>query len=85
MNFTGNQTDANGKFRLEGLQPGRYTLSTFAAGLDNSTYSEPSPFEISDSDVTGIEIKLRRGATISGVAVVESNSDPAVRRAAVNS
>jgi 5-hydroxyisourate hydrolase-like protein (transthyretin family) len=78
MNFTGNQTDANGKYRLEGLQPGRYTVSTFAAARENSTYSEAAPFEISDSDVTGIEIKLRRGATISGVAVVENNSDPAV-------
>jgi hypothetical protein len=45
---------------------------------NNSTYSEPARFEISDSDVTGIEIKLRRGATISGVAVLENNSDPAL-------
>jgi protocatechuate 3,4-dioxygenase beta subunit len=78
MNFTGNQTDANGKFRLEGLRPGHYAVFTFAAGQDNSTYSEPALFEISDSDVTGIEIKLRRGATISGVAVLENNSDPTV-------
>jgi protocatechuate 3,4-dioxygenase beta subunit len=78
MNFTGNQTDANGKFRLEGLRPGHYAVFTFAAGQDNSTYSEPAPFEISEGDVTGIEIKLRRGATISGVAVMENNSDPAV-------
>ena len=78
MNFTGNQTDANGKFRLEGMRPGHYAVFTFAAGQDNSTYSEPALFEISDSDVTGIEIKLRRGATISGVAVLENSSDPAV-------
>ena len=78
MNFGGNQTDANGKFRLEGLRPGHYAVFTFAVGQDNSTYSEPALFEVSDSDVTGIEIKLRRGATISGVAVLESNSDPAV-------
>jgi hypothetical protein len=78
MNFTGNQTDANGKYRVEGLEPGRYTVFTIAVTPDNSTYSDPAVFEISDSDVTGIEIKLRRGATISGVAVVESNSDPAV-------
>jgi len=78
MNFTGNQTDANGKFRLEGLRPGRYAVYTFAAGQANSTYSEPVQFDISDSDVTGIEIKVRRGATINGVAVIENNSDPAV-------
>jgi len=78
MNFTGNQTDANGKFRLEGLRPGRYAVYTVALGQTNSTYSEPVQFDISDGDVTGIEIKVRPGATINGVAVIENNSDPAV-------
>lgn len=78
MNFTGNQTDANGKFRLEGLRPGHYAVFTLAAGQANSSYSEPVPFEISDGDVTGIEIKVRRGATINGVAIIENNSDPAI-------
>lgn len=78
MNFTGNQTDTNGNFRLEGLRPGHHAVYTFAAQQDNSTYSEPVNFEISDADVTGIEIKLRRGGTISGVAVLENSSDPTV-------
>jgi protocatechuate 3,4-dioxygenase beta subunit len=78
MNFTGNQSDTNGKFRLEGLRPGRYSAYTIAAGQDQSNYSEPVTFEVADGDVTGIEIKVRRGATINGVAVVENNSDPAV-------
>lgn len=80
MGFTGNQTDANGRFRLEGLRPGRYAVYTFAVGQANSYYSEPVQFEISDSDVTGIEIKVRRGASISGVAVIENNSDPTVAK-----
>lgn len=80
MSFTGNQTDTNGRFRLEGLRPGRYAVYTFAAGQATSSYSEPVQFEISDGDVTGIEIKVRRGATINGVAVIENNSDPAVAR-----
>jgi protocatechuate 3,4-dioxygenase beta subunit len=78
MNFTGTKTDANGKFRLEGLVPGKYAVYTFAAGQSSGSYSEPVPFEISDGDVTGIEIKVRRGATINGVAVIENSSDPAV-------
>lgn len=78
MSFTGNQTDANGKFRLEGFRPGHYAVFTMGSAQESSSYSEPVPFEISDGDVTGIEIKLRRGATISGVAVMENNSDPAV-------
>lgn len=78
MNFTGNRADANGRFKLEGLRPGRYSVYTFAAGQENTSYSEPVQFDISDSDVTGIEIKVRPGATINGVAVIENNSDPAV-------
>lgn len=78
MNFTGSKTDANGKFRLEGLPPGRYAVYTLAAGQASSSYSESVPFEIAEGDVTGIEIKVRRGATIHGVTVIENSSDPAV-------
>src|SRR6267142_5239577 len=77
MNFTGIQTDANGKFRLEGIQPGHYAAFMMGIGQENSSYSDPAPFDISDVDVTGIEIKVRRGATIEGVAVIENNADPA--------
>jgi len=78
MNFSGSRTDGNGKFRLEGLRPGKYAVYTVAPGQSSGSYSEPAPFEISDGDVTGIEIKVRRGATINGVAVIENSSDPAV-------
>src|ERR1700682_3951630 len=64
MNFTGIQTDANGKFRLEGIQPGHYAAFIVAIGQENSSYSEPAPFDVSDGDVSGIEIKVRRGASI---------------------
>lgn len=78
MNFTGSQTDANGKFRLESVKPGRYAAYTMAAGQENSTYSDPVAFEMSEGDVSGLEIKVHRGATINGVAVIENNFDPAV-------
>ncbi len=79
MNFTGSQTDATGKFRLESVKPGRYAAFTMAAGAqENSTYSDPVQFEMSEGDVSGIEIKVHRGATINGVAVIENNFDPAV-------
>jgi protocatechuate 3,4-dioxygenase beta subunit len=77
MSFSGIQTDANGKFRLEGIQPGHYAAFMIGIGQENSSYSDPAPFDISDADVTGIEIKVRRGATIEGVAVIENNADPA--------
>lgn len=77
MNFSGSQSDANGKFRLEGVRPGRYAVYTFAVQNENTNYSEPVPFEITDGDVTGIEIKVRRGASLSGVAVLENSADAA--------
>lgn len=77
MNFTGSQTDATGKFRLDGVKPGRYAAYTMAAGMESTTYSDPVPFEMSEGDVSGLEIKVHRGATINGVAVIENNFDPA--------
>jgi protocatechuate 3,4-dioxygenase beta subunit len=78
MNFTGSQTDANGKFRLENVQPGHHAAYVLATAEGTSVYSDQTPFDVSDGDVSGVEIKVRRGATISGVAVVENNFDPAV-------
>jgi protocatechuate 3,4-dioxygenase beta subunit len=78
MNFTGSQTDVNGKFRLEGVKPGRYAVYTISPGQENSTYSDTVQFEMSEGDVAGIEIKVRRGATINGVAIIENNFDASV-------
>ena len=78
MNFSGSQTDANGKFRLENIQPGHYAAYMFGTGEGTTSYSDQTPFDVSDGDVSGVEIKVHRGATISGVAVVENNFDPTV-------
>jgi hypothetical protein len=76
MSFSSSMTDVNGKFTLEGLQPGQYAAFTMGVGTDNTSYSEPTKFEIIDGDVSGVEIKLRRGATINGIAFVENSHDP---------
>ena len=78
MSFTGNMTDTNGGFRIEGIKPGRYAAFTIAATGESSGYSDPARFEITEGDVTGLEIKIRRGATVEGVAVIENNVDPNV-------
>ena len=79
MNFSGSQTDANGKFRIDNVQPGHYAAYMLAIGDGTtSSYSDQTPFDVSDGDVSGLEIKVHRGATISGVAVVENNFDAAV-------
>jgi hypothetical protein len=69
------QTDANGGFQIS-LPPGKYSL--FAGRSGSDYYSDPTPIEVDDKDVGGVEIKARRGATISGVVMMEGAYDRAV-------
>ena len=77
----GTPTNAQGEFRLEGLEPGRYVVSVAAArsSLDptppSQSYSEPLTFEVIDSDVSNLEIKAQRALTLSGVVVLEGTAD----------
>ncbi len=70
-------TNSAGEFRLEGLSPNSYKVG--AANLEKSDfYADQVDFEIVSGDVTGLEIKLSRGASISGVAVIEGERGPAL-------
>jgi hypothetical protein len=44
----------------------------------SNLYSEPVICEVTNSDVQGLEIKLRKGGSIEGVVVIEDPTDPAV-------
>lgn len=70
-------TDEQGRFRLDGMMAGRYAAFVWNTD-ENNSYSEPVAFEIAEGDVSGLELKLRRGATISGVAVIEGTTDKSV-------
>ncbi|HEY6402168.1 MAG TPA: carboxypeptidase regulatory-like domain-containing protein, partial [Blastocatellia bacterium] len=73
----GNQSDAQGEFHIPGVLPGKY--AAFASlEQDSDLYSEPVLFEIGDEDVTGLVVRMRRGGSISGVAVIEGTNDPAI-------
>lgn len=73
----GAQTNERGEFRLENIVPGRYSI-IFAPGFTgNEYYSDPVPFEITESDVTGLVVRAQRGTTLSGVVTLEGYSDPA--------
>ncbi|HEU0183894.1 MAG TPA: carboxypeptidase regulatory-like domain-containing protein [Blastocatellia bacterium] len=82
--FGGNaKTDEQGNFRLIGLGPGQYHLSlssfeSILTGGGGAHYSDGAKFEIQGADVAGVEIRAKRGATISGVAVVE-DADPSAK------
>lgn len=70
-------TNDKGEFRFEAVSPGSYKLevSPFGAltgGGTSEFYGDPVNFEVRSGNVERIEVKLHRGASISGVAVVEN-------------
>lgn len=76
----GTPTNSQGEFRSEGLTPGRYVFMLNSPGfnplaLGPKFYSDPVPFEVLDGDVTNLEIKARKGLTISGVIVPDGITD----------
>jgi Carboxypeptidase regulatory-like domain len=63
--------DGQGNFRLPGLPPGRYQ-ATITDVLDETGYtSETAKFEITDDNVSGVELKAFLGASVSGFVVIE--------------
>ncbi|MEW6125491.1 MAG: carboxypeptidase regulatory-like domain-containing protein [Acidobacteriota bacterium] len=72
MNPTG-----RGEMFFEGLTPGRYAAMILNTN-DSETYAEAAPFDIKDEDVQGLELKIYRGASISGAVVVEGTDDPQI-------
>src|ERR1051325_2416026 len=66
--------DAEGKFLIENLTAGRYVLFAVSNG-ESSAYSEMVPFEVTNGDVSGLELKVEPGASVSGMVVVEGAND----------
>jgi protocatechuate 3,4-dioxygenase beta subunit len=82
----------NGEFRIEGLRSGRFQvvaggndviIATPGGGIvpgpSASGYSDPVTVDVLDGDVSGIELKVRQGASVSGIAVIEGTDDPSVQ------
>lgn len=72
----GQPVDERGGFRIPDLAPGRYAVYVAIGG--GEYYSDEAIFEVIDQDVTGLEIRARRGASLSGAVVIEGARDPSV-------
>jgi hypothetical protein len=75
----GMTTNERGEFYTEPLAPGRYNV--FAAtnwSAPSEFYSDAVAFEVTNSDVTGLVVPLKRGASVSGVVTVEGVTDRAL-------
>ncbi len=68
----GTATNASGEFRIEGLEPGRYGVSVSSDFEVSSVYSDPAFFEVTEGDVSNIEVKAVRGLSISGVVITDA-------------
>lgn len=74
----GTTTNARGEFQTDGLAPGRYAVYATANPQEvTEFYSDPVFFEVTDADAAGLVVRLKRGATVSGVVVVEGAADRA--------
>lgn len=71
-------TNIKGEFRFDSVAPGRYKAEVQAIGLMGSGefYVDPFNFEVQSANIEKLEVKAHRGASISGVLMVE-NSDGA--------
>ena len=84
-NSSGTPTNSKGEFRLEGIEPGRYAIMASSNSMFGQTanqrpkvYSDPLSFEITDSDVSDLEVKAQRGLSISGVVITDGITDKKV-------
>ncbi|MCI0662955.1 MAG: carboxypeptidase-like regulatory domain-containing protein, partial [Acidobacteria bacterium] len=73
----GVKSNSDGEFLFQGLLPGKYALYPQLAA-DRNYFSEPVICEITESAVDGVEMKLQKGTSISGVIVIQGANDPAV-------
>lgn len=74
----GTSTDTNGEFHLLGLRSGKLGLFIRNSGERNEYYSDPVTIEITNRDLSGVEIRAQRGATINGWVIIEGTNDPAI-------
>src|SRR5689334_12738354 len=71
---SGAVSNSRGEFKLENLIPGKYAVQI--RSQPTSTWrADELPFEIVDEDVTGLVVQTKKGATFSGVVVVEGGDD----------
>src|SRR6185369_4741299 len=65
-------SDSNGEFKLEGATAGSYKLMIYS---HSDWRADPLTVDVIDKDLTGLEIKAMRGASLAGVVVMENSDD----------
>jgi hypothetical protein len=72
--WNGDKSKGNGEFHLRGMAPGKYVI--FPRGnSENRFFGEPVTCDLSEGDVSGVEVKVRQGGSISGFVVIDGTND----------
>lgn len=75
-------TDPNGMFKIEDCVLGSYEVKiSTTGGPTQGYYSDPVTIQVSDADVTDVEISAIRGVSVSGNVIVSGSKDPAIMNA----
>lgn len=75
-------TDAKGMFKIEDCVLGSYEVKiSTTGGQTQGYYSDPLTIQVSDAEVTDVEISAIRGVTVTGNVIVLGNKDPAIMNA----
>ena len=72
-------TDREGRFQVDGLEPGRYRISVQKAGFAMSLDAAP-PIDLGAGERRGIDVRLQRGAVIVGRVLDEAGEPLAEAR-----
>ncbi len=77
----GTAVEPDGRYQLAGLSPGSYRLTMFRFGDESSAgYADPVDVEITDHDVTGVDIVFKAGVRVSGVVELDGPDAATARR-----
>jgi hypothetical protein len=74
-------SNSRGEFVIEGLIPGRYRVYMFP-NQPNDARAEELTFDITDQDVTGLTLRVVKGASITGVVFLETEDKTALAKLA---
>jgi 5-hydroxyisourate hydrolase-like protein (transthyretin family) len=79
------RSDSDGRFKFDRLQTGKHFLRVSNDySNSNNRFGDQANFEIADGDVSGLEIKVHHGSTISGLVVPATPNDEKVAQSLAN-
>jgi protocatechuate 3,4-dioxygenase beta subunit len=77
---SGARSGPNGEFRLFGVLPGKCAILARPDEPSGGGFiSDPVIVDVGEDTVTGVEVRVRQGASISGVVVIEGTNEPKIQ------